>query len=115
MSLHTHPPPQFPQIVLGLTEPSGWTLTVGALRRYWRKECFIPSPEGLLLRNPEGLKVARFPRPRAFDITGRDLRPEESLAFGGLLVHVPPLSVETLRTNRRSLQSRGRMRLNLRA
>jgi hypothetical protein len=33
---------------------------VGAYRRYWRKECFIPSPEGLPLRNPEGLKVPAF-------------------------------------------------------
>src|SRR5258706_7280716 len=74
MSLHTHPPPQFPQIVLGLTEPSGWTLTVGALRRYWRNECFIPSPEGLLLRNPEGLKVARFLWRAPFHIKETDFR-----------------------------------------
>jgi hypothetical protein len=78
MSLHTHPPPQFPQIVLGLTEPSGRTLTVGALRCYWRNECFIPSPEGLLLRNPEGPKVARFLWRAPFNIKGRDLRREES-------------------------------------
>ena len=78
MSLHTHPPPQFPQIVLGLTEPSGWTLTVGALRRYWRNECFIPSPEGLLLRNPEGLKVARFLWRAPFHIKETDFRRKES-------------------------------------
>jgi hypothetical protein len=55
--------PTFPQIVLGLTKPSIRRLTVGALRRYWRNECFIPSSEGLLLRHPEGLKVAGYPRP----------------------------------------------------
>jgi len=46
--------------------PGLQTLTVGAYRRYWRKECFIPSPEGLLLRSPKGLKVARLPRPPRF-------------------------------------------------
>ncbi len=75
---HTSSAPVSPQIILGLTEPSVRTITVGALRRYWRNECFIPSPEGLLLRNPEGLKVARFLWAAPFNIKGRDLHREES-------------------------------------
>jgi len=70
--------PSSPQIVLGLTEPSGRTLTVGALRRYWRNECFIPSPEGLLLHNPEGLKVARFLWRAPLHIKETDFRRKES-------------------------------------
>jgi hypothetical protein len=54
LSPDSHPPPRSPQC-FGLTAANLQTLTFRTLRRYWRNECFVCYPDGLLLHHPNSL------------------------------------------------------------